>query len=155
MNIFCSSPHPHDSAFALDDKRVIKMILESAQIMSTAINLSGGKGPYKTTHKNHPVVVWARKNRSNYWWLFQHYQALYQVYYDRFGKIHKTGDHMLTWSRGAYLLPKGKLTPFVNCTKFKDANNVHIAYQIHLCKKWMEDKRKPKWTKSNPPKWFA
>jgi hypothetical protein len=76
MNIFATYSNAHDSAFALDDKRAIKMILESAQLMSTAIHLCGGKAPYKATHPNHPVSIWARQTNTNYWWLLEHYQAL-------------------------------------------------------------------------------
>jgi Pyrimidine dimer DNA glycosylase len=152
MNIFITSPDPTDSAFALDDKRVIKMILESAQIMSTAIGLSGGKAPYKVTHKNHPVVVWSRQNKANYWWLFNHYKALCQVYYDRFGKRHKTLEHILTWNDGVFLLPEGELIPFVNCTPHKD-KDIFDAYKLTLNEKWASDKRHPRWTNSIAPDW--
>ncbi len=153
MNIFATSSDPVISALDLDDKRVIKMILESAQMMAVSINLSGGKSPYKTTHKNHPCAIWVRQNRANYWWLFEHYQALCHVYHDRFGKQHKTLDYILNWRDGAFLLPKGELTPFVNCTEFKQIEDVHEAYRLQMNKKWKEDKRVPKWTKYTHPEW--
>ena len=153
MNIFATYSDPHDSAFALDDKRAIKMILESAQLMSTAINLSGGKAPYKTTHPNHPVSIWARQNNTNYWWLFEHYQALCQVYYDRFNKRHKTLDYILEFRDGVFKFPKSDLTPFANCTEFKNIKDVHEAYRLQLNKKWANDKRNPKWTNAKPPEW--
>lgn len=153
MNIFVTNSNPIDSAFALDDKRVIKMALESAQLMAGAINLQGGNSPYKTTHSNHPCSIWVRQTRSNYWWLFEHYKALCQAYYDRFGKRHKTLDYIDKWVNGVYLISKGTLTPFVNCTEFKDLSDVHEAYRRQMLKKWKEDKRTPKWTNASPPIW--
>ena len=75
MNIFVTHLDPVKCAQNLDDKRVIKMILESAQMLSTSINVSGGKGPYKTTHVNHPCSVWVRSSNANYYWLLNHFQA--------------------------------------------------------------------------------
>lgn len=155
MNIFVTDPDPINSAFVLDDKRVIKMALESAQLMSTAINLCGGNSPYKTTHQNHPCAIWTRQTSSNYWWLFEHYKALCQAYYDRFGKRHKTLDYICEWENGVYLIPKNELTPFQNCTEFKDISNVHEAYRVQMCKKWKTDKRIPKWTNAKPPVWMG
>lgn len=153
MNIFVTNLDPVDSAFALDDKRVIKMALESAQLMSTAINFYGGTSPYKPTHLNHPCSIWTRQSSSNYVWLFEHYKALCQAYYDRFGKRHKTLDYILELSNGVKLMPKHGLTSFMNCTTFKETYNVCVAYRFELCKKWKADKRPPKWTNSNPPVW--
>ena len=66
MNIFVSSFDAREAAKALDDKRLIKMVLETAQILSTNINLAGlRQGPYKTTHQNHPAVVWCRQSHAN------------------------------------------------------------------------------------------
>lgn len=154
MNIFVSDSDPYLSAKALDDKRCIKMILESAQLMSGAINSMGGSSPYRSTHINHPCAVWARENQQNYWWLFQHYNALCQVYYDRFKKTHATLKHCVVYRDGVHLIPKGDLTMFKNCTIFKDVDNVYLAYQLALTDKWMKDKAKPKWTNDEPPEWF-
>ncbi len=153
MNIFVTNPCPIQSAHALDDKRVIKMILESAQMMATAISYAGGVTPYKPTHRNHPCSVWIRENSSNYSWALKHFEALCQAYYDRFGKRHKCLDHHSIWQDGANLMAKGDLTPFANCTEFKNIEDVHQAYKLQMNKKWKEDKRAPKWTKSNPPGW--
>ena len=40
------------------DQHVVKMILESAQMLCTVINLSGGRSPYKSTHPQHPCTLW-------------------------------------------------------------------------------------------------
>jgi hypothetical protein len=61
-------------------------------------------------------------------------------------------DHMSDWSNGTFLLPKGELTEFANCTDFKDLP-VLEAYTLQLRKKWASDKRKPKWTNTSSPEW--
>ena len=72
MNIFVLDADPKLSAQAHCDKHVVKMILESAQLMCTAHHLhpSGNYNiPYKKTHVNHPCAKWVRNSKSNYLWL--------------------------------------------------------------------------------------
>ena len=72
MNIFVTDPCPKISAQNLDNKRVVKMLLESAQLLSTAITLNGGKGIYKPTHIHHPCTKWVAHSYQNWLWLFRH-----------------------------------------------------------------------------------
>ena len=67
MNIFVISQNPDECAQALDDLRLNKMILETAQLLSTAIRFHGYTGnlAYKATHINHPCSIWARTSRGN------------------------------------------------------------------------------------------
>jgi len=92
MNIFVTDPCPKKSAEYLDTKRVNKMILESAQLLSTALREHGyiGNDIYKSTHKNHPSNVWTRKSRENYKWLLKHFEALALEYYKRRKVMHKS-----------------------------------------------------------------
>lgn len=145
MNIFVSFPDPELSAKYLDDKRVIKMILESAQLLSTAITVRGGDGPYKVTHKNHPCAIWCRETKANYDWLYEHFLALSQEYFDRYSKVHKCLSISSILREGRELMPNGELTPFPNCTIFKEESDVHLAYRTYLNHKWDVDKRKPTW----------
>ena len=75
---------------------MVKMILETAQLLSTAHHILDGadapSGLYKMTHKNHPSAVWAREANSNYEWLYMHYLALLDEYTFRYGKHHKSGE---------------------------------------------------------------
>lgn len=153
MNIFVSFSDPTLSAKYLDDKRVIKMILESAQLLSTAITVHGGKGPYKVTHKNHPCSIWCRETKANYDWLYEHFIALSQEYFDRYGKVHKCLSVSSELKQGRELVPDGTLTQFPNCTIFKEESDVHLAYRTYLNYKWDIDKRKPTWYRgqSNRP----
>jgi hypothetical protein len=88
LNIFVTNKNPQLCAEFLDDKRVVKMCLESAQMLSTAINLNGGNAPYKSTHINHPCNKWVRQSRSNYIWLCEHLIYLLKEYTKRYNKIH-------------------------------------------------------------------
>ena len=55
MNIFYLSHDPEEAAQYQYNKHVVKMILESAQLLCTAHRELGNDDvPYKSTHKNHP-----------------------------------------------------------------------------------------------------
>ena len=152
MNIFPAFSCPHKSAEYLDDKRVIKMIPESAQMLSTAINYYGGKAPYKSTHVNHPCNVWVRNSSGNYMWLVRHFESLCLEYENRYNKIHKCYQYLKDFQYMQEWIPEKDLTPFPNCTAYKDEKDTHKAYKMYLNDKWKSDKRKPTWyrkTKEN------
>lgn len=157
MNIFVTDKSPHISAANLDDKRVIKMILESAQMLSTAMyEHNAPNPPYKVTHKNHPCTVWARTTRANYLWLFDHFLALMSQYSFRYGRAHACERLVDTLLAGAAYVPIGDLTPFANCSRYKELD-VIAAYQKTMNEKWKEDqgkRRKAKWTYLSPPSWL-
>lgn len=112
MNIFYISNDPKQAAQWMVDRHVVKMIVESAQILSTAhryldgeltsIKTQTGRNKkhyvlgdaresvlYKTTHINHPSTIWARSSVENYNWLVEHFFALMEEYTYRYGKTHK------------------------------------------------------------------
>ena len=91
MNIFYLSRDPTLAAQAQCDRHVVKMILETAQLLSTAHNeLDGGQLAYKSTHKNHPSAVWVRSSLDHYEWTLYHLGALGREYERRYKKVHKT-----------------------------------------------------------------
>lgn len=154
MNIFFTSPCPKKCAEHLDDVRVNKMILETAQMLSTALIVNGhnGIGIYKATHKNHPSNIWVRQTRSNFLWLTDHLRALYEEKLKRTGKGHKSFNLHKIFLKNVNLIPEGSLTPFVNCAannslgiSYKQEKNVFLAYQLYLNDRWNTDKREPKW----------
>lgn len=155
VNIFASSSCPLESAECLDDKRVIKMILESTQLLSTALNELGANGPYKTTHVNHPCSIWTRTSKSNWLWVLNHACSLCLVYTRAYDKRHKCEDYLREMTRFTDLsiFPNIGNTPFPNCTTFKDVVDTHKAYRLYLSEKWKTDKRKPTWIKRNQPTW--
>ena len=102
MNIFAVNEDPRLAALELPDKLVPKMIVESAQMLSTAHRvLDGDAGAdakllYKKAYENHPSCIWVRKDAMNYWWLWMHALTLCEEYKWRFvddetsTKTHKT-----------------------------------------------------------------
>lgn len=161
MNIFISDLDPVKSAINLDDKRVIKMILESAQMLCTALHLNGAShlAKYKITHANHPSNVWVRESRANYNWLLHHMKALSDEYTYRTGKVHKTYrelyDHLVA---GSDYMPDKSLTVFANCAarqdmgiNYKHVEDVPTAYRLYLIDRWERDKLIPKWTNRSRP----
>lgn len=163
MNIFFTDTDPVKCAIALDDKRVIKMILESTQLLCTAINEHGGSSPYKSTHKNHPSAVWARESLENFDWLHRHAVALSLEYTHRYGKTHKCLGVLMDILEQDFqnYIPEGPLTNFANCAahkalglSFKHIEPVTLAYRQYLKERWKTDKRKPTWTNRDKPEWL-
>tara|TARA_Y100000310_G_scaffold508_1_gene753 strand:+ start:1582 stop:2085 length:504 start_codon:yes stop_codon:yes gene_type:complete len=96
MNIFYLDRNPRIAAQMMCDKHVVKMILESAQLLSTVHRVIDGDyradrgGFYKMAHKNHPSTKWVRASKENYNWLWLHFDALLKEYTHRYGKHHAT-----------------------------------------------------------------
>ena len=93
MNIFYLDKCPDKAARLQYNKHVVKMILESAQMLCTAHHCYGDKDqvenvPYKQAHLNHPSTVWTRRSKSTYMWLYDHMMALGDEYTKRYGKTH-------------------------------------------------------------------
>jgi len=90
MNIFYLDESPVVSAKLQYNKHVVKMILESAQMLCAAHHVLGSSIdiPYKLAHKNHPSTVWVRENSIHYDWLYLHMRALGLEYTRRYSKNH-------------------------------------------------------------------
>lgn len=128
------------------DKHVVKMILESAQIMSTVAN-----GPYKPTHVNHPCVVWARANRTNYNWLAMHALALCEEYTLRYGKVHKCEPVIAKLANSGNLFPIG-ISDFVQCMP----EALRCTNAVEAYRKYYHTKTFAQWNKCRPaPYWWV
>lgn len=124
---------PRKAAQYHNDKHVVKMILESAQLLSTAHRVLDGKHYkmktdtgrwknyynlhdhrnsilYSATHVNHPSAVWVRQNRRNYLWLFALFTELCNEYTHRYGKIHKCEGMRKLLAEFPNNLPEGTFT---------------------------------------------
>jgi len=91
MNIFYLDKDPAKAAKLQYNKHVVKMILESAQMLCTAHHCIMGDDadvPYKIAHKNHPSTKWVRQSGQNYAWLYYHMIALGKEYENRYNKKH-------------------------------------------------------------------
>ena len=112
MNIFYLDKSPVISAQSMHDRHVVKMILETAQLLCTAHRILDGSLKetningkirkkyihpnlmmhntlYQATHKNHPSAIWVRDSAQNYEWLYAHFLALMSEYSYRYNKRHK------------------------------------------------------------------
>ena len=96
MNIFFLSWNPRICALYHADKHVIKMILESCQLLCSAHHTTNSdyKPPYKLTHKNHPCSIWTRTSLANYNWLIEMSLELCKEYTFRYKKIHKCQSYI-------------------------------------------------------------
>jgi hypothetical protein len=97
MNIFYLDSDPVKAAQVQYNKHVVKMILESAQMLCTAhhhytelLAQDDSYIPYKKAHYNHPSTIWCRENSEQYLWLYNHMIALGNEYTKRYNKIHLT-----------------------------------------------------------------
>jgi hypothetical protein len=88
MNIFYLDHSPVLAAQYHCDKHVVKMILESVQIISTVASFYNIEAPYKPTHVNHPCVIWAGESYSNLEWLWDLTVQLNTEYLIRFSNRH-------------------------------------------------------------------
>ena len=104
MNIFVTDPCPIQSARNLPDKHIVKMPLETCQMLAIIYSdWYHGLGklykkdgtPYATKRgafRNHPCTQWAAKNPYNLAWLIRHGYALCHEYNLRYGKVHTCLD---------------------------------------------------------------
>lgn len=145
MNIFVTSENPIKCAQYLDDKRVVKMVLETAQILSNALLLNGQKAPYKLTHKGNKLIEWAAATKDNYFWLLTHFCALCDEYSLRYNRKHKCEQYVDVFCEGLASIKSGELQPWVNYSYYKEMDDIFLAYQKTLADKWENDKRTPTW----------
>jgi hypothetical protein len=99
MNIFILDLDVKKSAQYHVDKHVVKMILETAQLLCGVHHMTDqvtDQVPYKLSHKNHPCSIWTRDSMSNYLYLCEIGLALCDEYTYRYGKRHKSQD-VIEW----------------------------------------------------------
>ena len=169
MNIFVTDPSPHVSAQVLPDKHIVKMPLETCQMLSIVCSDKWGHSygelhrldgqPYKTekgAFRNHPCTVWANQSLINTWWLVAHGIGLCQEYTHRYGKTHSCQK---TIEEAQSIIPFGyQHTPetftFAGPDQFKYDKTIDIftAYKKYIASKpWVatnylrDPSRKPSW----------
>ena len=92
MNIFFLDETPEFSAEYLCDKHIPKMFLESAQMLSTAIQRHTGELDYlyKSAYPKHPMTIWVGDSGGNFNWSMRLLDQLLYQYTMRYNKVHKT-----------------------------------------------------------------
>jgi len=154
MNIFVLDYNPKICAKYHCDRHVVKMILESAQILSTVINSKlkmEVTDLYKSTHVNHPVVKWVKKSKQNFDWLLELSLYLCDEYNDRYEKTHKSLKVLERCALFSKIFRDKGLTPFALCMpdEYK-TNDVVESYRNY----YIAEKRFAKWKKGNIPEWW-
>ena len=155
---------PSVSAIMQVDVHVSKMILESAQLLSTAHHILDGddarSGIYKPTHINHPSAIWVREARDNYRWLYQHMKHL--------SKEHKrrTGNTHLTWIKMRDVLVNSPANIPAGSTPIRLATgDIDLGCPVKSYRKYYNNKLREwqsmtphstyiKWTGRSKPKWI-
>ena len=179
MNIFILDENPETAAEMQCDKHVVKMIIESAQMLSTAhryldgqefISISKNNRKikrwchwtdyqksnirlYKSVMINHPCTLWTYASKANYAWHAEHAMTLCDEYTYRYGKVHAS-QKIIEWCH-AYSpmnIPDGPLTPFAQAMpdEYKHESAVEAYHAYYRGEK----ARFAKWTKRNIPEWF-
>ena len=153
MNIFVLDYNPKKCAEYHCDKHVVKMILESAQMMCTVLALQNIKVPYKKTHVSHPCTLWLQESLANWHWLFDMTLALNDEYQYRYHKVKPHASIEVIQN-----LPEPKL-PDIARTKFAQAmpeiyKNTRSAVKAYRDYYQNEKYAICSWTRRSQPKWF-
>jgi hypothetical protein len=171
MNIFVTDPDPVKSAQVLPDKHIVKMPLETCQMLSIVASKKWGHDfgtlpkkdgtPYATdkgAFRNHPCTIWANETVANARWLIKHGLALCEEYSNRYAKIHSC-LHTLAHANTLFPLDAThttKLTPFTFAGpdefKYDKSIDIFTAYKKYInSKPWVasnylrDPSRKPEW----------
>ncbi len=153
MNIFVLDEDIERCARFHCDQHVVKMILESVQLLCTALNKKGFVTPYKSTHMKHPCVLWVEESYDNFLWLHDLTLALNREYQYRY---EKSQDHKSVAVLSAirdFHYPRSGLTPFAQAMpdEYKVEGDPVLAYRQF----YKGDKsRFAKWTKRETPCWY-
>lgn len=142
MNVFVLNQDPKLSALDHLDRHIVKMPLESAQLLCTALHLNDISAPYKPTHKNHPCAVWVRQSLDNFVWCVEYGLSLCAEYTHRYSKVHKSQAVIDYCFQNLPELPDIGLTSFVQAMpdvyKRDDAVEAYRAYyqgdKAHMAK---------------------
>ena len=153
MNIFVLDSNPVTAAIQQLDKHVVKMPLESAQMLCSALIAHGVEDtPYRKAHPKHPCTLWAAQTRTNFLWLVKHGISLSEEYTRRYGERHKSQDVIEWCATQADAIPAGELTTFAQAMpeQYKNPDAV-TAYRQY----YMGEKRNIATWKQNRPAWFV
>lgn len=157
MNIFFLDPQPEIAARMHCDKHVCKMIVEYAQMLSTAHHETGSPiaiRVYKPTHKNHPANVWVRSNAMHYHWLYQLWRSLGDEYQTAYNRNHlsivKLATPLITAPPNLPVKPF-EMPPQCMPDEFKASDTVEAYRQFYILGKPFAKWNRPK---SEMPEWY-
>ena len=154
MNIFLLDHDIERCAQYHCDQHVVKMILESVQILCTALNKLNMQTPYQPTHNNHPCVVWVDESFDNFLWLKDLTMFLNDEYRYRFDKQRDHRSIDVLNSISGYRYARRGLTPFAQAmpSEYRIPGDPVNAYRHFYS---AEKKHFARWTKRDKPAWFV
>ena len=149
MNIFFLHRDPSRAAKAQCDKHVVKMVLETTQMLSTAARRHGYDVGYMSAYPKHPMTIWVGDTWDNFNWTMMHGEALSSEYTFRYKKFHKCHQVLQEISLAVKLSSKNinDITTPPQCMpdefKCDDYVRAYRNFYVHKIGGW-----------KLPPKWF-
>tara|TARA_R110000824_G_scaffold3750_6_gene17874 strand:- start:5917 stop:6435 length:519 start_codon:yes stop_codon:yes gene_type:complete len=143
------------SAQSQDNYRVVKMILESTQMLCAALNIHAQAQvtPYRTSHKHHPTTKWVVASSANFDSLVTHTVAMLEEYTARFGKVHKCAgvldECLALYDPSQFPSDEPTLLPLAMPPHFRSDDVVDSYRRFYASKPRM------RYPKSKVPLWFA
>tara|TARA_Y100000385_G_scaffold281228_1_gene333699 strand:- start:1964 stop:2497 length:534 start_codon:yes stop_codon:yes gene_type:complete len=154
-------PEAVESAVAQCDKHIVKMPLESAQMLCSAHRIldgnEGNEDLYKIAHPKHPSTLWTMETMGNYNWHYAHWVALCEEYTYRYGKVHLSEKKFRArLCVPPVNIPKGTVTPFRLAFKehpecIVEGDPVQSYRNFYQTK---QDRFNMVWSKRQAPTWF-
>ena len=163
MNIFFTDRNPVLAAQSQPDKMLVKMVLETAQMLCNAHRVCDPDetwhdevGLYKIAFKNHPCSVWARQSVGNYHWLCLHFHALCDEYRLRYQRVHACDKKFRKhFNNVLYVAPKNiaqySRTPVAQAMPDEYKNDDPVkAYRDYVINEkhyaeWNHNRNRPDW----------
>lgn len=154
MNIFVLDHDIEQCARFHCDQHVSKMILESVQMMCTALNKKGLETPYRSTHAKHPCVLWVEESYDNFDWLGRLAEALNREYRYRYQKDRDHASVAVLNKIKRHRFESRGLTEFAQAMpdQFKVAGDAVAAYRNFYIG---EKSAFAKWTLRPEPDWWV
>jgi len=185
MNIFYLHEDPRQCAEWMVNRHVVKMILETAHLLSTAHRVLDGKETivegwvdefgirhrkkklytlddyrdsilYRASHINHPSAIWTRSSVENYNWLVDHLFALSDEYTYRYNKRHVTMAKMgYEIQSPPHNLKEWDRTPMPSCMDDVYKISDDPIINYRNYYRYGKDTSLHKWKKRDRPEWMG
>jgi hypothetical protein len=153
MNIFVLSENVKEAAEWHVDRHVVKMPLETAQMLCTALSLNGNSNvEYKPAFFKHPCTIWAAATRDNFEWLCRLGVELCSEYTYRYEREHASEKVIRSCYEKYTSVPSGALTSFAQAMPLEYKSECAIAaYRLYYVK---GKSHLASWKKRSKPTWF-
>ena len=153
MNIFVLSKDVREAAQWHVNRHVVKMPLETAQMLFTALSLNGDSNvEYKPAFHKHPCTVWAAATRANFEWLCSLGIELCSEYTYRYEREHASEKVIRNCYQKYYRVPAGAFTSFAQAMPIEYKGECAVsAYRMYYVK---DKSHLAFWKKRDRPCWF-